>query len=128
MKYAKRLELAKVMSQAAKEYRTQVSRWADDPSMVKCIRNDANDLREVGRLLRTKSAKAAYEAAQHLDTIVREAIPDVVWVALQDDEEERLGRDQDYNDDITRRHIAALESQRDSLQRQIDEAKSRLGA
>lgn len=126
-----RNEYAKIMTAFAKQYLADgIEDWKNDEdseSMIRMTRADARDYRMIGRLLREKGAKEALAHARSLDTAARECVPDQVWDAMVRDEDEAALTRQEWDDEITRRHIAALEAEIESRQRQITEAKARLG-
>jgi hypothetical protein len=63
-------------------------RWGDksakpDPSMVKTGRNDAADLSEIAKLVFAGKLQNARNAGAHLDTIVRDELPDSFFKLLE---------------------------------------------
>jgi hypothetical protein len=50
-----------------------------DGCMVVAGKTDADDLRAIAKLILAKNKIAAAQNSDHLDTIVRDHIPDVVW-------------------------------------------------
>jgi len=76
----------------ARGIRAAATRWlktASEPDVrcdvdfANCYRSDAKDLREVSTLVRRGKVKEAALAAEQLDTLVRELIPDDCWDYLQ---------------------------------------------
>lgn len=55
----------------------------DDANMRKCYTQDRKDLRRVLTLYKRGSWRQAGEFASHLDTMVREMVPDSIWQAIQ---------------------------------------------
>jgi hypothetical protein len=54
-----------------------------DKDMAKCHRQDARDLRRVAKLAEQGKMVKARDAAENLDTIVRDIINQDLWDALQ---------------------------------------------
>ena len=53
-----------------------------DKSMVKCYSNDSRQIKGLAKVILKKNGYAAYNRAWHLDTILREQIPDTIWEYL----------------------------------------------
>ena len=79
-------EAAKQIEQAAKEWKQHGEKaFPNEPEMTKVYEEDATDLMSIVGLLRDGDKKVAAEAANDLDTIVREQIPTAAWDYLQSD-------------------------------------------
>ncbi len=127
MTYKERRSHATIMSAFAKVHLAEgLDTWKGEDDMIDMVRSDARDYRKIASLLRTESCAAAYELAHSLDTSARECVPDSVWYAMDEDMEAREENIQEFEDDITRRHIAALTCRKESLERQIEKAEERL--
>ncbi len=119
---------AKIMTAFTKRFLAEgLEAWKGEEDMIACTRGDAKDYRTISKLLRTKGAKETLKFARNLDTLARDHIPDQIWDAMERDEDAEAQTRQEWNDDITKRHIIALEDQRDCINRQIETAKNRLG-
>ncbi len=126
MTYKERQAHAKEMSAFAHEYLVEgLDTWPGEEDMIKMVRGDAKDYRKIATLLRTKSCQAAYALAQSLDTAARDCIPQDIWDAMDEDLFAHEVSPED-DDEITRKHIAHLTGQKESLERQIEKAKERL--
>jgi hypothetical protein len=55
----------------------------DNASLKKCYTQDRKDLRKVLSLYKKGKWKEAGEFASHLDTLVRDMIPDSIWKSIQ---------------------------------------------
>lgn len=75
----------------AKDIREAAKRWLegglksfkDDPDMIKGYRQDGRDLRAIATLVRNGHIRAAVTAVQHLDTIVRDEVPESFFSLLK---------------------------------------------
>jgi len=77
---------ADAVRETAEEWNASHKRqWPDDVSMRKTGRQDASDLKKIARMIETGKLDAARAAIRHLDTIVRDAMPQEVWDGLNMD-------------------------------------------
>jgi len=119
---------AKIINAFAKEHLADgLDHWKGQPDMIAMTRGDAKDYRMIGSLLRTKGAKEALELARSLDTAARDCVPDQVWDAMERDEDEEALTRQEWKDEVTTQHIEALERDKASIDRRLEEARKSLG-
>jgi hypothetical protein len=74
-------QCAKEIAKAAKLWLSNVKDRAvrSDVDLADCYRSDAKALREIATLLRQNKHTDAVKKAEHLDSIVRDIIPENCW-------------------------------------------------
>lgn len=73
-------EAAKTLRTAASEFLASgLKAFSDDKSMQQCYRSDGRDLRAIATLIRSGNIEQARRDINHLDTLVREVVPESVW-------------------------------------------------
>jgi hypothetical protein len=77
-------EVAKDMLADAQLEAAEPNLSQEDKEDIEVTVDDANDLKQLASLFLTHSIKECYKEAGHLDTAVRELIPDNVWEWMED--------------------------------------------
>lgn len=75
-------QAAKEMEEVAQKYRAEY----DGLVSKKIIDGDVLDLLSISDLLKAGKIREAHEEARNLDTIVRDQIPETVWLVLNQEE------------------------------------------
>ncbi len=106
---------AKVLREASTEMlKDGLECWKGEPDMIAMQRGDCKDYRTIATLLREFKIEEAGNLMHSLDTASRECIPDSVWDAIEEHNE-----DDEEHEECTAARIEILTQRRDDLDRQL---------